>query len=215
MPDGKRLPDDQDGPSIVWEWDDDRPATSSRKKRSIFMTTAAGLRAARLVEKTWGSACATLFEEFRSWLLERRDEKEEILNGKPGCNESDYDPLSSLLSRRDEHYSAALGMFDKALAAIRSPSLLPRTLGSLGAASIATSDEKSKVSTIIPSAVGESNVIDSATPSPGVAPETASANFYHPALSGPGLKRRSEDGEHPEACNAKVRPIDAMAGSSA
>ena len=116
-PDGSRLPSDSKGPSIVWSWGSDDPDTANMIKRGMYEAEYVHLTALRLIQETWHPACASLFEEFRRFLLEVTSDKTTIL--ALADERADWDVLQPLLSHRDEHYARVLGMFDKAIDGIK------------------------------------------------------------------------------------------------
>ena len=69
------------------------------------------------MEDTWGPVCGSLFDEFRWWVFEKHDEKDELLGGYP--SESVANPLEPLHSHRDEHYAQVLRLFDDAIEAVQ------------------------------------------------------------------------------------------------
>jgi hypothetical protein len=101
---------------MVLEWDTDGPGASASLKRGVLISVAGkGLCASQLVEATWGPICAELFNEFRDWIFDRRHEKEDLLS--QSSKAVNARSLSPPLSKRNEHYSAVLKMFDDAIEA--------------------------------------------------------------------------------------------------
>ncbi|TEB21857.1 hypothetical protein FA13DRAFT_1819279 [Coprinellus micaceus] len=116
-PDGTPLPSDDDGPSIVWGWAEESPSAALENKYLLFGGGPAAKRVLRLVEGTWGPVCGKLFDELRWWVLDKRDEKDELLGGYP--SERVANPLEPLHSHRDEHYAQVLNFFDEAIEAVQ------------------------------------------------------------------------------------------------
>jgi serine/threonine protein kinase len=116
-PDGSLLPSDDKGPSIVWSWGSDDPDTANMNKRDIYEAEYAHLTALRLIQETWHPACATLFKEFRLFVIDIISDKTTILAGAD--ERADRNLLQPLLSHRDSHYAKVLEIFDKAIDAIK------------------------------------------------------------------------------------------------
>ncbi|TEB37817.1 hypothetical protein FA13DRAFT_1725452 [Coprinellus micaceus] len=125
-PDGTLLPSGDDGPSIVSKWGDESASAAFEKKYLLFGGGPAAKRALRLVEGTWGPVCGSLFDELRWWVLEKRDEKDELLGGYP--SERVANPLEHFHSHRDEHYAQVLNFFDEAIEAVQGSASTPTSI---------------------------------------------------------------------------------------
>ncbi|KAJ3522456.1 hypothetical protein NMY22_g11880 [Coprinellus aureogranulatus] len=101
-PDGTRVPDKEEGPSLVWEWADDCPSTASGRKSLVFSMGKVGGRALRLVEGTWGDVCGALFKKYRRWVSQVRSTKTALLYKATRGQSVDADPLKTLHAR---HFS--------------------------------------------------------------------------------------------------------------
>ncbi|TEB37855.1 hypothetical protein FA13DRAFT_1656842 [Coprinellus micaceus] len=122
-PDGTPLPSGEEGPSIAWGWSEESASAAQANKRLLFGAGPGASRALRLVEDTWGPVCGTLFDEFRWWVFEKHDEKDELLGGYP--SERVPNPLEPLHSHRDEHYAQVLNFFDEAIEAAQGSAPTP------------------------------------------------------------------------------------------
>ncbi|TEB25618.1 hypothetical protein FA13DRAFT_1692942 [Coprinellus micaceus] len=114
-PDGSRFQSKDTGPSIVRGWGDEDPQAAHSSKHSLFGAGSIADQALRLIEEHWGSSCSTLFDGFSWWVLDRRDEKLGLLDDHSGSP----DALEPIHSRRGEHYSEVLKMFDEAIEAVK------------------------------------------------------------------------------------------------
>jgi hypothetical protein len=126
LPDGTPLPSGNEGPSIVWGWAEESASAARENKCLLFGAGPGASRALRLVEDAWGPACGALFDEFRWWVLEKRDEKDELLGGYP--SERVVNPLESFHSHRDEHYAQVLKFFDEAIEAVQGSAPTPTSI---------------------------------------------------------------------------------------
>ncbi|KAJ3533032.1 hypothetical protein NMY22_g7501 [Coprinellus aureogranulatus] len=124
-PDGTRVPDKEEGPSLVWEWADDCPSTASGRKSLVFSMGKVGGRALRLVEGTWGDVCGALFKKYRRWVSQVRSTKTALLYKATRGQSVDADPLKTLHARRDEHYAEVLALFDEAIETIKTSPASP------------------------------------------------------------------------------------------
>ena len=102
---------------MVSGWAEESASAARQNKGSIFGAGPVATRALCLVETAWGPVCGTLFDEFRWWAYETRDEKDELLARSRSGRVAN--PLEPLHSRRGEHYAQVLKFFDTAIEAIQ------------------------------------------------------------------------------------------------
>ncbi|KAJ3529689.1 hypothetical protein NMY22_g8894 [Coprinellus aureogranulatus] len=240
-PDGSFFPSNSEGPSIVRRWEDPDPDTAYDNKDAIFGGSADSLDAVRLIEETWGPVCLKLFKNFRAWASDMGEEKERLLRDaresdsfneedddeedeeEEGGDERDRtspDPLESLHSQRDEHYSQVLGFFDEAINALESfptettpvDHPLPPSAEETEPPVVPPPVEEPLPTTprseaaALPSPAS-SSIPDVPTPALTPPPSTPPKFSVYANPSSPGLKRRSEEDPHPESPSAKVRRV--------
>ncbi|TEB19364.1 hypothetical protein FA13DRAFT_1744490 [Coprinellus micaceus] len=145
LPNGSRASSQDEGPSIVSRWDNPNASIAWRHKSRIF-SGRDGLIAAKVVERTWGPICSSLFTKFGDWMSDMRHEKlavhrqrgteeaneddsdddeDEASDGEEEHRAVDSDPFTLFYSRRDAHYAYVLGLFDEAINKFRSSATHP------------------------------------------------------------------------------------------
>ena len=122
-PDGSRVSSKDEGPSIIWQWAEQKPEMAACNKRGLYGFGEDYDTAFEVVEKDWGPACFALFEQFHEWVMKVMDEKDRLVfrSGRRGRADI-LDPLHAL---REEHYAAVLKMFDDAIDKINAESTGP------------------------------------------------------------------------------------------
>ncbi|TEB22233.1 hypothetical protein FA13DRAFT_1778868 [Coprinellus micaceus] len=111
-PDGSRVPSAEEGPSILFTWNDGTPRDTFVNKQGLTAGNPIMHSVGRLIKASWGRICEDLFKKFRAWTVSRRSDTERLLFQKKGPED--------LLPKRDEHCSAVLKMFDKDIQATKS-----------------------------------------------------------------------------------------------
>lgn len=115
-PNGARQPRTEASSLTLSKWAGPRTDIAISSKYSLFGAGRVASTAVRSVEATWGPKCTTLFEGFRDWTLERMDDKSELWDSRELHNTGD--PLETLYSHRNKHYSEVLKIFDETITAM-------------------------------------------------------------------------------------------------